>query len=1564
MELNRKHFISATLCAVGLCLAGSLSARAATITKADNTLDLTNGLSWAGGVTPGASDLALWDGTVTSANTVSLGGDVSWLGIRILNPGGLVTISGTNMLSLGASGINMASASADLTLAPTGGGVSINPAANQTWNIGGGRTLSVTPDFYLQGGTTLTLAGTGSFVTGGQWLVGTAGSPGVVNHIGGTWSSSKSGTLLFLGNSATLGTPGVGVYNLKGGTITLTGTQELRLGNSTASGNGTLNVTNGAITSDSTNTLLRLGFASGSTGTFNQAGGAVTIGQIDCASYNLSLNGAVSLSGGVLNVCRLNVGTQFYSTGAVFISGGALNLTNFVNLGTVGTGAMTLTNAGWLNLYGTLTVGSATSGSAGTLNLNGGMLNVASNTASISVGTRGTINANGVIITNGHTGSITLSAAMTLGPGGFTLATLSGSARNVTVSAKLSGTGGFTMALGGTCNNYLTGSNSFQGPILLKSGYFHNSGTYAVPVGCNLTNNASWAMDKGVTLGSFSGSGSIFRDGSQGAATLTAGYGDADGVYSGSIGEGTGSQVSLTKIGAGTLTLSGSSSYTGGTTVSNGTLLVNGTLKSSNVVVRAGALLGGGGIILSNVALDSGGGVLFTDTGTLTVGGTITGGGNTIHLSLSSNVPAGWYLLATCGSVPSGTFALTPVVDSGSFAEGTTNTYITTLRDSQIWLVVQNRSSTPAASGQFYWPASQFLPVFPTNASLIECVDISGMSGALVDVFASMQGIVNRTQPRMGCISSGSEEGKWTWFTNHVRNYRMNSGYNLLCRYAGELSGLVVHDTNLTHTLNLATTIAGITNGLICDPSLLDMLTNAPYNLPVLVDLRGKFTDKYQVYGYLYTNYWSQCTHRIIAGMQTNVHGCLRDYLVAVKAACMWLDPGNVTADATALAQFTGGMKAVAGVYMGWVPDEGADVSWLATYGIPVLASDYYLNGSLYSGFPVPINIPAIPSVPTLQNKVYVCFFLSDGDNVAYMQHKMRGQWNDSARGKVPIGWTTSPLACDIDPGMLNYYWNSATSNDCLVSGPSGAGYAKMEYWSAANANAFTLASAPYLKKAGHRVITIWDSLSTANGKYYGTNCPTLAGLTDQSSYYTSTSKGAIPVMGMPAGYAGTPSNLVYGITNTAAGWTGTAPKFIPVQGSGWDISPTELLSVANALDSNYVVVRPDVFFLLYKQYMGQGVVVDPAPTNVVAVRRYNGDIALAWRGSADASSYKVARSTSSGSEVLIGSALTTNFCDSEVSAGTTYYYRVATENLAGVSGYSSEIVVPPAVLAPGSYSATVMHAGPLAYWPLNESTGPVAYDLAGGYDGAYTGGCTLAQPGIANGGFGFSGSYGALFDGTSGYVQIPQGPFNLTNALTIMAWVKVPATPHFSGVVGRGDSSWRLSVNASGKPGADNAHVYGDVTAPASIVGTNWHMLVYTCTGIPNVTNNGRLYVDGAVCGTNTVGTLPGNSSDVWIGGSPDYGTARLLPGSIAQVAVFTNALSAAQVQSLYQAGTNTAPMIGLIPLGSPRGMEVVWSQGSLAQATNLAGPWLTNTAASPVIIQPTNAQMFFRVR
>ncbi len=283
-------------------------------------------------------------------------------------------------------------------------------------------------------------------------------------------------------------------------------------------------------------------------------------------------------------------------------------------------------------------------------------------------------------------------------------------------------------------------------------------------------------------------------------------------------------------------------------------------------------------------------------------------------------------------------------------------------------------------------------------------------------------------------------------------------------------------------------------------------------------------------------------------------------------------------------------------------------------------------------------------------------------------------------------------------------------------------------------------------------------------------------------------------------------------------------------------------------------------------------------------------------------------------------------------------------------------------VVSPTTYQQVIVALNPVAYWPLNETTGTNAYDVIGGYNGTYIGGYSLSQAGPTNSFFG-AASHSAGFNGTSAYIDIPEGPFNITNAITTAAWVQLLATPAFDGLFGHGDSSWRMSLNSSSQPGANNGSVPADATASTSINDGNWHFVAYTYTGVPGQNNNGSLYVDGALLANNTVTVAPaGNSLDVWIAGSPDYGTARLLRANISNVAIFTQALTAVQVQGLYN-GVYTGP----VNLGVTRsGLNVVlnWPAGILMQAPTLLGPWSTNTiAVSPYAVAVTNGNQFFRV-
>jgi autotransporter-associated beta strand protein len=149
-------------------------------------------------------------------------------------------------------------------------------------------------------------------------------------------------------------------------------------------------------------------------------------------------------------------------------------------------------------------------------------------------------------------------------------------------------------------------------------------------------------------------------------------------VYGGQID----GNIALVKAGTNWIKLNGVNSYTGTTTVNLGTLLIDGTNGSSAVTVNANGTLGGLGTIGGNVTFNSGSHAVFTNGAPLTIAGSLiiatSGTIPDVHLNLpNSGLTAGNYTLATYNATgSSGSFAATPIVDSGSL-NGNSATIVT-----------------------------------------------------------------------------------------------------------------------------------------------------------------------------------------------------------------------------------------------------------------------------------------------------------------------------------------------------------------------------------------------------------------------------------------------------------------------------------------------------------------------------------------------------------------------------------------------------------------------------------------------------------------------------------------------------------------------------------------------------------------------------------------------------------------------------------------------------------------------------------------------------------------------
>ncbi|MDR3345232.1 MAG: discoidin domain-containing protein [Oscillospiraceae bacterium] len=513
---------------------------------------------------------------------------------------------------------------------------------------------------------------------------------------------------------------------------------------------------------------------------------------------------------------------------------------------------------------------------------------------------------------------------------------------------------------------------------------------------------------------------------------------------------------------------------------------------------------------------------------------------------------------------------------------------------------------TAAGAAAYSWQPGQAMPSFPAPAETLDAIDTRGLPFAEALAAACLQGIVNRTQPRI-LIINANEDTRDTWRDTLGLNYvRLGSWKDGVAKYLNELNGLVIWNPAVQDTANVATTIAGVTASLAVSPELAELLAAAPYNLPVTTDLRNEpITDKISAYRYLYNNYWSDCTRKTISGLVPDGHVNLRDFSVAVKAAVLWLDAG-VPAELALLKLFFADVTQLDTYYTGWWPDEPKGISFASAYGVMTIASDFYLNYTVYSGMSKELTIPQVPAKPALDNgKIYVSLLLSDGDNIQYDQGAMLIDrlWNSPDRGKVPIGWTASPVMLDAGPQILNYYYQTATPNDVLICGPSGLGYSTSAEWPGETfTRQYGALTNDYFERSAFNVITVWQELSGKKADWFTQSMPSLLGLTTQGFSglkirHTSTN---VPVVWLGSDAVNSLGGMSYesGVgymyqhLSAAAKLPQLQAQFFAAQGNVWFTSVSDFVNLRDDLEREYPgrfeFVRPDHFMMLVNESSGK----------------------------------------------------------------------------------------------------------------------------------------------------------------------------------------------------------------------------------------------------------------------------------------------------------------------------------------------------------------------------------------
>ncbi len=512
-------------------------------------------------------------------------------------------------------------------------------------------------------------------------------------------------------------------------------------------------------------------------------------------------------------------------------------------------------------------------------------------------------------------------------------------------------------------------------------------------------------------------------------------------------------------------------------------------------------------------------------------------------------------------------------------------------------------------ANELCWPDDRLLPYFPAPASSIKALDMpaASLSDEERVMFCTLQGIVNRTQPRI-LLYNHNEEPRATWPTAHnltLSSISTSAPYTLVKQFKDEIKGLVLYSTEKSnHYINLAATIAGLDRLLPVTEAIRTKLVANGMDFPVVEDLTSlTMSNAYAIYNYLYTNYWSRCNHRLLISERPAIP-YVHDIGAACGSACVWLDP-RTSSERSLLDKFLKDLTPGRDFVLGWYPEERSGVGEATKYGLSSVPGDFFENTTVYTAVNKPIKIPPVPKRPKLENKVYATIYISDGDNIQYCQHAMAKIFEQSGRGQMPMNWTISPALADFSPSMLNYYYGKATTNDCFVSGPSGMGYSMPfnglagtsgEYYSSAGAKfiPYTQLTQRYIEKAGLRVITIWDNISSAQRKAFADNCPYLYGLTI-NDYERQTGRlayavqsGWLPIAPQYPCYRGDIEGITDFFNRDIKNFKGTGPMFVTGQADVWNLGPDKLIALKSKLNelspNNVKIVRADHWFSYYNE--------------------------------------------------------------------------------------------------------------------------------------------------------------------------------------------------------------------------------------------------------------------------------------------------------------------------------------------------------------------------------------------
>ena len=504
-------------------------------------------------------------------------------------------------------------------------------------------------------------------------------------------------------------------------------------------------------------------------------------------------------------------------------------------------------------------------------------------------------------------------------------------------------------------------------------------------------------------------------------------------------------------------------------------------------------------------------------------------------------------------------------------------------------------------------PYPTLQPKTPPPARHLYVADVRHLTHDEQLLLTSLQGLVNRTQPRIYLIG-GDDDPFWLQAMQDQGQtgtpITVTDPFSLLKTFQSAYKGAVVPDPKVYVSPCLAVDLAGADDLVIATPELA-----ARYGLPIKNDLRGKFKDDSDALHYARTALLPRLNPYLCLCLDPPLLGSQVDDVIAARGMAFWITgpkaqdrPGANEAGERAEIEETFARMPLGAVVRGFWwhgdgvgVDETPGVSLGSRFGKITTVSDYVANYSVLSGVPAPtLRQKPQPPAPVFDpTKVYLAFTMSDGDNLCTWRGYFRHYFTDPLHGTFPVGWGMAPSLIDVAPTMAQWYYDHAAPTDEFLCDVSGVGYMYPPDWATAlkdrpaATKSFYGLTQTYMERMGMKTVRLMN-VRTEDIAGVGADLPGVAFLMpdygtqggDSYSHFTYTLPTGQPVFRAVSFGPGAQK-----LADQVRGSVGTVrPAFVNAFVWNWGSKLSDLKAMLDALGPDYVAVTPSQLNALYRQ--------------------------------------------------------------------------------------------------------------------------------------------------------------------------------------------------------------------------------------------------------------------------------------------------------------------------------------------------------------------------------------------